>query len=99
MNCRKRHILIKGKKYSVSVIPNFEKRFGNNCDGICDLDKKKIYIDGTASNERRQHVLLHEIFHAMFHENSLYQVVPHSTEEIIVDQCASLMMDLFFNKK
>lgn len=96
---KKKSVNIKGKKYTIEYVSNFSDKFGNGVDGICDLEKCKIYIDASLSEERKFHVMLHEVMHGLFNENSFSQAIPRSMEELICDQTAALMMDLFFGKK
>jgi hypothetical protein len=42
-----------------------------------------------------QETLLHELFHACFHECSLTQGIPHELEEVIVDLLSRVVVENF----
>ena len=86
-----RYLSIKGVKYTVKLC-NPESDY---C-GLCDLEKKIIWIDKTASKEEKQRTLLHEIGHAIFKELSFDQAISSDVEQILVDNFANVYFDLFF---
>ena len=66
-------INVLGTEYKVYASnPKTDKELEEN-DGFCDYSKRIIVIDETskASEERKQHVLTHEIVHAFLNESGL----------------------------
>jgi len=67
-----------------------------NCDGLCKVVDKIIYIKENNDSDYFNSVLLHEIGHAVFWESSIGQTsVSHDLEEIIVDQIAKALVKNF----
>ncbi len=81
--------------YQVSIVDTLQYR-GSNCDGLCLGDKKEIYIKDQESDEYLNHVMLHEICHAILHESGMGETsLPIDLEEIIVDQIAKTLVNCF----
>tara|TARA_R110002096_G_scaffold400805_2_gene597530 strand:+ start:176 stop:502 length:327 start_codon:yes stop_codon:yes gene_type:complete len=78
---------IKGRTYKVIV-----DTLSPGIAGLCDPINKVIYID---SEVNLMDTLLHEIGHAYIHEVALDQVMTPEIQEIVVENFAQVLTDLF----
>jgi Zn-dependent peptidase ImmA (M78 family) len=79
-----------GVKYKLKIVDMSPQGYA----GLCDREKKIIYIDTSLVNDEAQlyTTLAHELGHAMFFEASIIQAgIPHEVEEIIVDLISKIV--------
>lgn len=63
--------------------------------GLCNVETKQILIDKSLKGDQYTETILHELFHAVFHECSIYQTVSNDVEEILVDVFAKAVVKNF----
>jgi Zn-dependent peptidase ImmA (M78 family) len=87
-----------GCRYQIKY-PKKVKYEGAICDGLCLHDSKIIKIDASLPDERKIHVLLHEMMHAALRESSADEPLVVEHEEIIVETLSKFFFRLFFKSK
>lgn len=60
--------------------------------GNCDKLKKVIMLDDSLKGDDYWSTLLHEIFHAVFHELSFIQAISPDLEEVVIDNLANAVV-------
>lgn len=79
---------VKGAKYKIKLVDT------DMFAGMCDPQKKIIYISIHQSKEQIEHTFYHEVNHALQFEIGINQAVSRETMEILAENQASLQMDL-----
>jgi Zn-dependent peptidase ImmA (M78 family) len=67
-----------GTKYKV-----LHKKINPNLLGLCDKDKKLIYINTGQSKKEAIYTYYHELIHAIFRENNLDAIISDEMEELV----------------
>jgi Zn-dependent peptidase ImmA (M78 family) len=76
---------VKGRKYSVRYKWNLRDDNGHPCDGLCDREKKIIYLDHSLKGDKKDRAFVHELLHALFTElNISGTILNEDNEEHIV---------------
>lgn len=94
-NFKAKSLHIKGAKYKIKVENIWDKRL-QGADGLCNKTSKIIYIHSSLSNAEKNRVLIHEVMHAIIHETAIDEAVGRGTEEIICENVAQVLCELFF---
>ena len=79
-----KYIPVKGVHYKVIKKKDLVDDDGDRACGLCDRDKKIIYIDAALKGEEYKLTLLHETIHAALGEAHIDEVIDLKTEEMIV---------------
>lgn len=92
---------LKGKVWKVILKKNLKHPDGTECDGLCDLQSRIIYLDSELSRLGKKATFLHELFHAVIHEAHIYSGVRFSegVEEVLCDAFADLVHNSFTHLK
>ena len=90
-----KNVKIKGECYKIKLLDGLE-HLEKNAEGICDKEKKIIYIDGSRNNEQREKTFLHEVCHAILHECGVDQALNDEIEEVICESISTGMHKIFF---
>jgi Zn-dependent peptidase ImmA (M78 family) len=74
---------------------------GDDCDGLCDFDKRIIYLDASLKGRKRRAIFYHELFHVVVHEAHINPGVRFSEgiEEVLCDAFADFLVTCFTNLK
>jgi Zn-dependent peptidase ImmA (M78 family) len=69
----------------------------SQCDGLCDLQKRIVYLDASLKGKKRTATFLHELFHVLVHEAHINPGVRFSegVEEVLCDAFADLLLTSF----
>jgi len=89
-------INVYGKVWTVSYKWNLKTDEGVLADGLCDKQKKIMWIDRATKPAERSSIFLHELFHAILHELKVGQTdLNREVEEIIVTGIEEFLMENF----
>ena len=80
-----------GKTYAIK----YEDLSKAHVYGLVDNKNALIMIDKTLVGYELQQTLIHEYLHAVFDRTSLTQSIPDELEEVIVDQVATFLVDMY----
>lgn len=88
---------VKGKTWSVEYKWKLSDPEFGPCHGLCDPDKRIIYIDRLQPQEEKVKTFIHELGHAILFESHLNECggVEGFVEEVIVSAYADVFYDLF----
>jgi hypothetical protein len=87
-----RRMLIKGEVWKVCYRKNL-KLDGEDCTGLCDAEKRIIYLKKHTKDYDLSDIFFHEYLHAVMHE--LHIDMNGDVEEIIVEGMSKCIMDAF----
>lgn len=85
---------IKGKEWTVEYKWSLKDSDGNKASGLCDLNKRIIYIDRLLAKDDKLWVFWHEYKHARLYESGLIKNTggfSRLAEEITCDDFADFM--------
>jgi Zn-dependent peptidase ImmA (M78 family) len=88
-----KRISIKGKTYKIRLRKKLVHEDGQECDGLCDLETRTIYINKELNLKKQKEVLLHELFHAIVEEAHINPGVrfTEGIEEVLCDAFADFL--------
>lgn len=88
---------VKGKTWSVKYEFKLNDPEHGPCVGLCDPDKRIIYIDRLLPPDEKAKTFLHELGHAILFESHLNESggVEGFVEEVIVSAYADAFYELF----
>lgn len=86
----------KGKRWKIRTKRRL-KIDGEELDGLCDFNKRIIYLNADLKAKQRARVLKHELGHVMIHEAHINPGTrfSESVEEIICDAFEDFLTTLF----
>jgi len=92
---------LKGKAWQVVVETDLKHDDGTECDGLCDVEGRVIYLDARLRGRKKKFIFLHELTHALIHEAHINPGVRFSegVEEVLCDAFADLITSSFTNIK
>jgi Zn-dependent peptidase ImmA (M78 family) len=69
---------------------------GKRVAGCFEYGSNTIFLEKTLPSKEKRQTLVHELCHALFYRNSLYQTkISSDMEEIISDSVATMMTEVF----
>ncbi len=91
----------KGKLWTVLYEADLKHDDGTECDGLCDLDERIIYLDAALTGRKKKQTFLHELFHVLIFEAHINAGVRFSEglEEVLCDAFADLITTSFSSIK
>jgi Zn-dependent peptidase ImmA (M78 family) len=91
----------KGKRWRVIIEKNLKADDGEEVDGLCDFDKRIIYLDGTLKRRKLFETFYHELGHVVVFEAHINPGVRFSEgiEEVLCDAFADLLITNFSHLK
>lgn len=84
---------ILGKVWKIKEIERPVCDDGAECWGLCDTDKREIFIKSTLTEDQKIRTFLHEVFHAVIHESKVK--LTHEKEEDFVSALEQEIIKLF----
>lgn len=72
--------------------PNLRRAEGGFALGMCDNNKKCIFINETVSNEKYRHIITHELCHCFCFEYGI--CIPEQYEEVLCNFVADYGKDI-----
>jgi hypothetical protein len=93
----RRTITILGRKFKVKQLSREKllKLQGVAVHGLCDNEKRIIYVETDGDETFREKVFHHEVFHAVLGIVGLDQVIPVEFQELLCESFANGIEDLF----
>lgn len=87
-------INVKGVVYQIIKTDTFPEE--GNLEGLCDLEKKIIYVKKSLKTPDLKKAFLHELFHAVLFEVGVHCTeISEDLEHIIVENLSNFVVDSF----
>ena len=92
---------IKGQRYKIYFqdLKNLSLKEGTTLVGLCDKDKKRIFVESSLSEMDKKKTLLHEIIHAIINETAIDQIISIDAEEMLCENISQVIYNCFFKVK
>lgn len=89
---------INGVKWNIVFVPSYSDRLmrsdGSKTVGVCDNSVKTIFIANNQNRQKTEHIICHEITHAMCFEQNID--IPYELEERLCNFMADYGREIIY---